>query len=141
MNLSEAMNRFYMRLNIYELRYLNKGNTANISMNSTLYLDLIYYTENCTVSYLAEALRVSKPAVTNKVGELMEKGLVQKRQSSKDKRVFYLTVSDWLAAEYEDYDQKFLVANKRIESSYSPEQIALFSEMLMAYSRTFEEDM
>ena len=87
MDLKKACDQFYLDLIINELRLMNSTNTSNnITYNSLLYLDIIGYKKNCTVSYIADVLNVAKSAVTLKVKELEKMGLVKKTQSEEDKR-------------------------------------------------------
>ena len=71
MNLRDSPNRLYYNMTIYDVRYVNRSITGNLSYNSIMYLDIIAYQDNCTVSSIAETLGISKPAVTKKVNELI----------------------------------------------------------------------
>jgi len=93
MLLQNALNQYFYTMTINELQLMNtKFHSLNITYNSLLYLDIISYTKNCTTTFLAQSLRISKSAVTIKVNELVKQGLIIKQQSEDDKRVFYLTM-------------------------------------------------
>ena len=71
MDLQETLNRYFYNQTINELRLMNESASGlNLSYNSLLYLDIISYMPQCTVSTLACALHISKSAVTMKVAEL-----------------------------------------------------------------------
>lgn len=138
MDLRRKMDRFYLDMVINELRLANHDSYQRVTHNSLLYLDIIAYKENCTVSYIAEALHVAKSAVTLKVKELERQGLVVKTQSGEDKRVFYLTINETLREEYKAYDRVLYAALDEVEATYSPEQVRLLCDMLDTISRRFE---
>ena len=54
MNLRDSLNRLYYNMTIYDIRYVNRSITGNLSYNSIMYLDIIAYQDNCTVSSIAE---------------------------------------------------------------------------------------
>ncbi len=133
MDLQQTLNQFFYDSSLSELRQMNAGALCpNISYNSLLYLDLIAGKEGATVSSLAEILRISKPAVTAKVNELVAQGLVRKIQSTKDKRVYHLAITDKVSEMYSGYAKQRQNAAELLRSRYTEEQVSLFSEMLNA---------
>lgn len=140
-SLKDKVDRFYLDIIINELRLANTSTINHLTHNSLLYLDIINYKDNCTVSYIAQALHVAKSAVTLKVKELEKLGLVEKIQSCEDKRVYYLKVNETLVEEYKEYDRVLYSALDEIEDNYSPEEIKVFCSMLDVISRHFEEEI
>ncbi|MEG2923420.1 MAG: MarR family transcriptional regulator, partial [Oscillospiraceae bacterium] len=77
MTIANAVNQFYFDMNLNELRLMAKSKVfPAITYNSLMYLDIIAYKDNCTVSFLADAFNVAKSAVTLKINELIRQGLV-----------------------------------------------------------------
>ena len=140
MDLKRKMDRFYLDMVIGELRLANHNSYQRVTHNSLLYLDIIAYKENCTVSAIAEALHIAKPAVTLKVKELERQGLVEKTQSSEDQRVFYLKINETLREEYKAYDRVLYAALDEVEAQYTEEQVQLLCDMLDTISRHFEKE-
>ena len=140
MELRQKMDRFYLDLVLNELRLANSCRLEHLSYNTILYLDIIAYQENCTVSYLAQTLHVAKSAVTLKVKELEKLGLVEKVQSTADKRVFYLSVNQEILAHYKAYDQVFYAAIDEIEQTYSEADKKVLCDMLDTINRRFQEE-
>lgn len=138
MNLKEKMDRFYLDTIINELRLANNSSYQNITYNSLLYMDIIAYKKDCTVSYLAEALHVAKSAVTLKVKELEKLGLVFKEQSREDKRVHFLRVNQEVLDRYKEYDAVLYGALDEVEKKYQPEQIQLLMDMFDMINQHFE---
>lgn len=131
MDILEALQRFYYDTTLNELRLMNENTLyPNISYNSLLYLDLISYMENCTVSGLAAALHISKAAVTSKVNELIRMGLVEKAQSTQDRRVYYLSLTPQMQEDYRQYDARLQCAVRALKAQFTPEETACFSKML-----------
>lgn len=140
MELANVMDQVYYSLTLNELRMMNQSPLGQaMSYNSMLYLHLIMYREDCTVSYLAGALHVSKPAVTAKVNELQRMGLVEKQQSGQDKRVFYLRPTAAAKENYKAYDQAFGRAMSTVQAQYSPEETRLLCHMLQAFQKEITE--
>lgn len=137
MDLRQSMERFYVGMVVNELRLANGAISQGITHNSLLYLDLIAYTDKCTVSRLADMLHIAKSAVTLKVKELERLGLVTKTQSDEDKRVFYLSVNEPVRAEYRAYDRALYAALDEVERRYSPEEVAMLCDMLESIHRSF----
>lgn len=140
MNPTKAIDRLYYNILLNELRMMNENTLYhNITYNSLLYLDLISYTENCTVSFLANALHVAKSSVTLKVNELMRQGLVEKKQSQLDRRVYFLTVQPEILEEFKKLDQAAYYAVEQVQKQYKPEEIDRFCEMLDRFSEHYHD--
>ena len=139
-NLLDSLNQYYFDMTVYSIRQLHRDAGLNISYNSVMYLDIISYQENCTISSLAETLQISRSAVTMKVNELVGKGLVVKTQSSQDRRVFYLRVSDEVERTLDAYDRPIEKAVRRIEKLYTPEQIRTSCDMIRIFSEEFKSE-
>lgn len=131
----KAIDQLYYHIILNELRRMNESRLYHsITYNSLLYLDLISYTEHCTVSFLAGALRVAKSSVTLKVNELIKQGLVEKKQSEQDRRVYFLTVRPEILEEFQKLDQATNYAVEQVKKEYDPKEMDRFCEMLNAFS-------
>lgn len=133
MDLRKSFTRHYYARTLVELRMMNRVNVNDkITFNDVLYLDLIAFTENCTVSKLAEMLHVSKPSVTIKVNELVEQGYVVKTKSETDGRIHYLSIAPCAREPYCEEDRRFDIMIKRLKENFSKEELDRFSEILNA---------
>jgi Transcriptional regulators len=118
-------------MSLNELRMMNeKDHSLGISYHSLLILNLIAYTENCTVSKLADMLQITISGAVIKVGELVKKGCVEKIQSNEDKRVFYLKISPKFADVYGKFDCITRNMDIVLKKKYSENELALFIDML-----------
>ena len=137
MDLRKGMERFYLDLVVNELRLGNGAVSQGITHNSLLCLDIIAYTDKCTVSKIADMLHIAKSAVTLKVKELEKLGLVTKTRSAEDKRVYYLNVNQAVREEYNAYDRVLYKALDEVERRFAPQQVELLCQMLELIDQSF----
>ncbi|NLT38807.1 MAG: MarR family transcriptional regulator [Methanomassiliicoccus sp.] len=131
MDLKKSFARHYYARTLMELRMMSRVNVNDrITFNSVLYMDLIAFTENCTISKLAEMLHVSKSSVTIKVNELVEQGYVVKTKSETDGRIHYLSISSEASEPYSREDRQFDVMIKMLQERFSEKELKKFSEIL-----------
>lgn len=131
MNFVNEINHFYSRMSLYELQVMKDGDGfSGLSYNSALYINVIDQMEACTVSKIAQALCVTKSAVTLKINELEKLGAVVRVRSDTDKRVFYIKLSKEMTDVMSFYHGVFGRIGEELKKSYTAEQIALFSEIL-----------
>jgi len=93
-----------------------------------LHLFIIGHSERTTVSQLAEKIGLSRPAVTQKVNELEDLGLVQRVQSTQDKRFFYISLSD--RVKQSSHSTKTDSVLSAVERAFSEDKKAVFTEIL-----------
>ena len=125
-------------MSILELQIFNNRTFDKYSYHDNLYVDLIRNHQNeYTSTQIADLLKVSRPAVTQKINDLIKKGLLKRTQSKTDKRVYYLSLSDEKLQE----DNYFFDKNTEIEEiiieKYGYEKIDIFCEMLEFISEEF----
>jgi len=143
MKLMETVTRFYyFEMAVSELRSMNQArHYPNITYNSLLYLNIIAYVPNCTASYLADLLNISKSAVTIKINELIKQGFVEKTQSKKDKRIKYLSLRGDIAKEFRQYDAFLYNTLEKIEKGYSESDLEIFSGILLDIGKSFRAEV
>ena len=132
MNLSDALRAFYYSHALCDLQLMNhKFTNPNITYNSLLYLEIIHSLQGqCTASKLAELLHISKPGVTLKLNELLEQGLITKKQDPQDGRKFLLAVNEAKVPQYRIYQEQDNLAVKEISARYTAADIEKFCSML-----------
>ena len=139
MDVIKITNKFCNEYVLNELRLMSSDKfDCKITYNSLLYLELINCMENCTVSYIADSLKIARSSVTLKVNELEQLGLVTKKQSESDKRVFYLSVTDLADAIFEIDNKAFIKATREIESRFSKKEIENYTEILLIFIKHFK---
>lgn len=130
MSLQDTLQEFYYDMSLNELKLARTTAFPNISYNSLLYIDLIYYSGKCTVTYLADKLQITKSAVTLKVNELVKQGLIAREQNSGDRRMNYLSLTDAAREEWQIYDRGLKVAVDKLQQKYGEKDIEVFRKML-----------
>lgn len=142
MLLQDTLNRFFYSMTINELQLMNtKFQSLNITYNSLLYLDIISYTDNCTITFLAQSLHISKSAVTIKINEMVKQGLIIKEQSEDDKRVFYLKLNDNIASIYQKYDKALYKAIEIMDKTYSKQELETFCQIISDIEKTYTKEI
>lgn len=129
MDLRDALNQYYYDTTVCDLRQLSRTGGGELSYNSIMYLDVISFQEadgGCTVGRLAKTLRISAPAATLKVNELVKMGLVEKSRSETDRRVVYLRVTNQVAESLKSYDSPFERAAQAVERRFTADEIRAF---------------
>ncbi len=101
---------------------------SNLSYTDVLQLFIINHKQQMTISELANRLKLSRPATTQKVNELVNKGLVIKKQSLKDKRVTYLSLSKDLIQQSKDTKASTLM--DKVDAQFSKETKEEFARVL-----------
>ncbi len=100
----------------------------NLPYSDVLQLFIINHKQDMTISELADRLNLSRPATTQKVNELANKGLVIKTQSTKDKRVTYLSLVKSLIESSNDAKASNLM--DEVDKRFSDEKKEVFAEIL-----------
>ncbi len=130
-------------MSIAELNSLYQNReTSNLSYHDTLYLNIIdAHPNKYTSSQIADLLKITRPAVTQKINELAKKGYIIRTQSTQDKRVFYLSV-DPTKSYWSDEDKKIeRIAAQKLEEKFGEKQVDLLCDMLSFLAESMHEEM
>lgn len=136
-----ALKKLTYDWSLTELQYFkNTSLTDNISYQDSLYLNLIASKPNkYTPSKIADLLGITRPSVTHRINELEKNGYVTKTQSTTDKRIFYLNISEDCNLYYNEFEKVDLeVANKFIEK-YGSENLNQLCEWLDFMSEAYSQ--
>ncbi|WP_019177859.1 MarR family transcriptional regulator [Methanomassiliicoccus luminyensis] len=140
MDLKKSFARHYYARTLMTLRMMSRVHVnERLTFNSVLYMDLIAFTENCTVSKLADMLHISKSSVTIKVNELVEQGYVTKTRSEADGRIYYLSIAPEENEAYDEDERQVGKMINRLKEKYSKEELEKFGEMLDETARFWAE--
>lgn len=88
-----AINRYNYVLTLADMTVTSSKRNGNLTFNDILYLNMIRYIPDCTASKIADAAHVAKSSVTVKINSLCDRGLVVRKRSEDDGRVWYLGLS------------------------------------------------
>ncbi len=142
--LSKVLDKLSHDMSIAELQSAYRKRAGNdLSYHDILYLNIIEAHPNrYTSSQIADLLKITRPAVTQKINELAKKGYIIRTQDEKDKRVFHLSVEpDSMYMNDEERAVEKKVA-KMLEEKYGAEQVDTMCDMIEFLAEmTFNEKM
>jgi DNA-binding MarR family transcriptional regulator len=83
-------------LSLKKLQQAVGGETgmSTLTIHQLQYIDAIYELSEPTITEIADRLHITKASVTPGVNKLIHKGYVIKTQSSEDRRVFHVSLTD-----------------------------------------------
>jgi DNA-binding MarR family transcriptional regulator len=90
---------------------LKKIGASEINLTQFQYISVINQNKDLTFTGLAQALNLSKPAVTSIINKLIEQGYAYKCQSASDRRVFHIHLTEegkQVADAYEEARRKYV---------------------------------
>ncbi|AJA49906.1 transcriptional regulator, MarR/EmrR family protein [Clostridium pasteurianum DSM 525 = ATCC 6013] len=74
--------------------HLSENELKNFSNNDYYYLTTIYYLKKPNFSEIAEALGLTKPAISIIIKKLTKMDLIEKKQSDEDRRIYYVNLTE-----------------------------------------------
>jgi DNA-binding MarR family transcriptional regulator len=93
LSLERAIALITQRIADLESSAFQQDGFAELSMRQVYYLESIARMGHPSFSELAEALKISRPSVTNLVAKLIRGGYVQKVQDGEDHRSFHIILT------------------------------------------------
>ena len=76
------------------LEISDKLGMSELQINQLHYLKVIDRTVDMSFGKFAEILKVTKPSVTEIVGKLINLGVAEKTQCTRDKRIYYIKLTE-----------------------------------------------
>ena len=122
MELKSEMERCLAAMLMADLSFY-RDSPRDIGYQSLIYLNLIRYTDRCTVSKLSEMLDLDKSTVSRKVESLVRDGMVVRTRDETDGRMAVLGLSPGMEELYDRYDEPYERAMDRIRSELGPDGV------------------
>lgn len=142
--LQDVLHNVYnkLRLHFYTEVYSKFENReATLTTVETFSMEAINTLDHPTVAQFANAMKISAPNAAYRVSSLIRKGYLQKIQSKKDLRTYYLEPT----AKYEKYNQVneayIKVVADRVRDRFSEEDYEKFTQMLDIIDRELMPDV
>ena len=128
-NLGDVHTKF--RLNFYRqiFKRLEKKQGA-LTAIETFCMEVINALKLPTVNQFAEFLQISQANAAYKVGRLVEKGYINKKQSTNDKREYHLEVTDKFKSDYDISATFIKTVAQRIENYFDAEDLLTLNDFL-----------
>lgn len=95
--MKESEQKFYEILTEFQcfiLANMSKGEVNGITATHYNIIEYIYRHDKCTGKQLAKAFNISPPAISRQLKFLIENNLIEQEQSSLDRRIFNLSITD-----------------------------------------------
>lgn len=73
---------------------IETAGVSNLSVNQIQYIQAIGKLKNPTISEIAEELKITKASATTGINKLVSLGYAKKSQSTQDKRIFHVTLTE-----------------------------------------------
>lgn len=122
---------YYWRESIKNLNlHLSESELASFSSNDYYYLTTIYYLGKPNFSQVAEALGLTKPAISVLIRKLVKIGLIEKVQSEEDKRIFYVCVTEKGKKIVDGDEELYMKFDTLVKTLSNEEQYALIDVLL-----------
>ncbi|MCK5848156.1 MAG: MarR family transcriptional regulator [Caldisericia bacterium] len=142
---AKAMKKLFHDFAIVELRLQNRDySNLKLTYNSILYLDIIEaHPGEYTASDIADLLQVARPSVTQKINKLEKMGYITKKQSSLDKRFYYIYFNEESRSPeiIEEFDRADSAVVEKLSKEYTQEEIEKFYEMLSLVGDSYLEEL
>lgn len=107
---------------------------ATLTTVETFCMEVIYAMDRPTINEFANFIKISQPNAAYKVNNLIRKGYLRKIRSKRDKREYFLEVTDQYI-EYLDLSNTYMhKVLDRVETSFTPEQLEILDSMLKVIS-------
>lgn len=131
--MNKTVRKFYevfTDLQCFILANMNRGDINGVTATHYNMIEYIYRHDHCIVKQIAQAFNISPPAVSKQLKFLIANNLIEQQQSSADRRIFNLSVTD---------QGKFIIDNsenfretvaKEAAKSLSEEELNKLSELL-----------
>lgn len=81
-------------LQCFILANMNRSDINGVTATHYNIIEYIYRNDKCIVKEIAKAFNISPPAISKQLKFLIEHNLIKQQQSSLDRRVFNLSVTD-----------------------------------------------
>lgn len=95
--MNKAEKNFYevfTDLQCFILANMNRSDINGVTATHYNIIEYIYRNDKCIVKEIAKAFNISPPAISKQLKFLIEHKLIEQRQSSLDRRIFNLSVTD-----------------------------------------------
>lgn len=127
------LSAIYSKFRVHYYRdVFRRINSRELSLTTTeVYcVEIIHNLGKPTIQEFANFIGISSPNATYKVNSLIKKGYVKKVQSDKDKREFYLDVTEKYYRYY-NINEKYLdIVEMRLKETLSAEEFEMFNNIL-----------
>ncbi len=137
----KAILKYIKEIEIHDFKIQTQSNFySKLSYSTRKYLTLLSFSEYNTISDIARMLGLTKSAVTLKMNELEKQGLIKREQSEKDRRVFYIRVTQIVKGVWKESDEIFEKITRKTDKKFADKEIDSFFEILKYFTKELEKE-
>ena len=103
---------------------------SGLSLPQTQMIHAIYNREQVTLTELARMQKVSPPSASTMVDRLVEKGVLIRKQDTRDRRKVSIRVSPGVSADFKKFQASMLSSFIEVVEKIGPETAAKWCEVL-----------
>ena len=129
-NFTKVYNKFKLHLYSQILRDMSDKEDEALSVQEVVYLELITVLHHPTINDFAHYAKLSGPNAAYRVNRLVNKGYIEKTQSTRDKREYHLRPTPKYRENYGSAYSYINVVVERMRERFTEEEIEVFDRML-----------
>lgn len=139
-NFARVYRKFRMQLYAKVLRSLEMRGENSLSPQEVIYMEIISTMGSPTVNEFARYAGISPPNAAYRVGQLVQKGYVEKYRDGKDRREYHLKKTEKYDRNFNDVDSYIKTVCDRIRERFSKSELEQFDHMLEIISSELMTD-
>lgn len=128
MDRAERFRKIKLDVSLGELRRAQSD--LDVSYQDLLYMDIIYFHPETTVSYIADALNIAGTAVTVRLNRMERNGWITRTRSERDRRQYIISLTGKAMEMYREYEEEWSSKVDALCAEYSEEEADRLLEML-----------
>lgn len=128
MDRAERFRKIKLDLSLRELK--RAKNDLDVSYQDLLYMDIIYFHPETTVSYIADVLNIAGTAVTVRLNRMEKNGWITRIRSESDRRQYIISLTGEAMAFYREYEDEWSAKMDALCEKYSESKTDEFLEIL-----------
>ena len=128
MERAERFRKIKLDLSLKELK--RAQNDMDVSYQDLLYMDIIYFHPETTVSYIADVLNIAGTAVTVRLNRMEKNGWITRTRSESDRRQYIISLTGEAMKMYREYEDEWSTRMDSLCEKYSESKTDELLDML-----------
>ena len=133
MERAERFRKIKLDLSLKELK--RAQNDMDVSYQDLLYMDIIYFHPETTVSYIADVLNIAGTAVTVRLNRMERNGWITRTRSESDRRQYIISLTGEAMEMYREYEEEWSARMDSFCERYSESKADELLDMLEILTR------
>ena len=133
MERAERFRKIKLDLSLRELK--RAQNDLDVSYQDLLYMDIIYFHPETTVSYIADVLNIAGTAVTVRLNRMEKNGWITRTRSESDRRQYIISLTGEAMKMYREYEDEWSTRMDSLCEKYSESKADELLDMLEILTR------